>query len=311
MRQSLWQFLKDALAKLGRVELTARRAVEGTLTGRHKSPFRGFSVEFAEHRPYFPGDDPRYLDWKALAKLDKLFVRQFEQETNMRCYLLLDASGSMGYGSTNGSKLDYAVKISALLAYLVLRQGDAIGLAVFSERLRRFIPARRSSSHLQVILEALEQVKPEGQTHFRRVIEELSALLKRRSLLVILSDLLDENEALSMALHYLQRRGHDTLVLHILDPDELQLPFTMPSMFVDMEEPTRLPVDPEGLRSAYKQRVERFLKECREKCGQAGAHYFRLTTDTDEASALGLYLAWRSRRGTKFNGLSPGKTFAG
>lgn len=311
MRQSLWQFLKDALAKLGRVELTARRAVEGTLTGRHKSPFRGFSVEFAEHRPYFPGDDPRYLDWKALAKLDKLFVRQFEQETNMRCYLLLDASGSMGYGSTNGSKLDYAVKISALLAYLVLRQGDAIGLAVFSERLRRFIPARRSSSHLQVILEALEQVKPEGQTHFRRVIEELSALLKRRSLLVILSDLLDEDEALSMALHYLQRRGHDTLVFHILDPDELQLPFTMPSMFVDMEEPTRLPVDPEGLRSAYKQRVERFLKECREKCGQAGAHYFRLTTDTDEASALGLYLAWRSRRGTKFNGLSPGKTFAG
>ncbi len=311
MRQSLWQFLKDALAKLGRVELTARRAVEGTLTGRHKSPFRGFSVEFAEHRPYFPGDDPRYLDWKALAKLDKLFVRQFEQETNMRCYLLLDASGSMGYGSTNGSKLDYAVKISALLAYLVLRQGDAIGLAVFSERLRRFIPARRSSSHLQVILEALEQVKPEGQTHFRRVIEELSALLKRRSLLVILSDLLDEDEALSMALHYLQRRGHDTLVFHILDPDELQLPFTMPSMFVDMEEPTRLPVDPEGLRSAYKQRVERFLKECREKCGQAGAHYFRLTTDTDEASALGLYLAWRSRRGTKFNGLSRGKTFAG
>ncbi len=311
MRQSLWQFLKDALAKLGRVELTARRAVEGTLTGRHKSPFRGFSVEFAEHRPYFPGDDPRYLDWKALAKLDKLFVRQFEQETNMRCYLLLDASGSMGYGSTNGSKLDYAVKISALLAYLVLRQGDAIGLAVFSERLRRFIPARRSSSHLQVILEALEQVKPEGQTHFRRVIEELSALLKRRSLLVILSDLLDENEALSMALHYLQRRGHDTLVFHILDPDELQLPFTMPSMFVDMEEPTRLPVDPESLRSAYKQRVERFLKECREKCGQAGAHYFRLTTDTDEASALGLYLAWRSRRGTKFNGLSRGKTFAG
>ncbi len=311
MRQSLWQFLKDALAKLGRVELTARRAVEGTLTGRHKSPFRGFSVEFAEHRPYFPGDDPRYLDWKALAKLDKLFVRQFEQETNMRCYLLLDASGSMGYGSTNGSKLDYAVKISALLTYLVLRQGDAIGLAVFSERLRRFIPARRSSSHLQVILEALEQVKPEGQTHFRRVIEELSALLKRRSLLVILSDLLDEDEALSMALHYLQRRGHDTLVFHILDPDELQLPFTMPSMFVDMEEPTRLPVDPEGLRSAYKQRVERFLKECREKCGQAGAHYFRLTTDTDEASALGLYLAWRSRRGTKFNGLSRGKTFAG
>lgn len=311
MKQSLWQFLKESLAKLGRVELTARRAVEGTLTGRHKSPFRGFSVEFAEHRPYFPGDDPRYLDWKAFAKLDKLFVRQFEQETNMRCYLLLDASGSMGYGSANRSKLEYAVKLSALLAYLVLRQGDAIGLAVFSDRLRRFIPARRSSSHLQVILEALEQVKPEGETRFRRVTEELSALLKRRSLLVFLSDLLDEDEALSTALHYLQHRGHDILVLHILDPDELQFPFTMPSMFMDMEEPTRLPVDPESLRLAYRQRVERFLKECREKCGQAGAHYFRLTTETDEAITLGLYLAWRSRRGSKFNGLSRGKSFAG
>lgn len=124
MRPSLWQFLKEALAKLGRVELTARRAVEGTLTGRHKSPFRGFSVEFAEHRPYFPGDDLRYLDWKALAKLDKLFVRQFEQETNMRCYLLLDASGSMAYAGNGLSKLDYAVELAALLAYLVLRQGD-------------------------------------------------------------------------------------------------------------------------------------------------------------------------------------------
>lgn len=311
MRQRLWQFLKDALAKLGRAELTARRAVEGTLTGRHKSPFRGFSVEFAEHRPYFPGDDPRYLDWKVLAKLDKLFVRQFEQETNMRCYLLIDASGSMGYGSAKGSKLDYAVKLSALLAYIVLRQGDAIGLAVFNERLKKFIPARRSSSHLQVILETLEQVKPEGKTRFRRVIEELSSLLKRRSLLVMLSDLLDEDEALSMALHYLQRRGHDVLVLHLLDPDELKLPFTLPSMFVDMEEPMRLPIDPESLISAYRQRVEKFLKECRERCGQAGAHYLRLTTDTDEANALGLYLAWRLRRGSKFNGLSHGNPFAG
>ncbi|MCX7967614.1 MAG: DUF58 domain-containing protein [Armatimonadetes bacterium] len=311
MRQSLWQFLKESLAKLGRAELTARRAVEGTLTGRHKSPFRGFSVEFAEHRPYFPGDDLRYLDWKALAKLDKLFVRQFEQETNMRCYLLLDSSGSMGYGSVNESKLDYAVKLSALLAYIVLRQGDAVGLAVFSDRLRNFVPARRSSSHLRVILEALEGVKPEGLTHFRRVVEELSGLIKRRSLLVMLSDLLDEDEALSMALHYLQRRGHDALVLHVLDPDELNLPFMLPSMFVDMEEPTGLTVDPENLRSAYRQKVESFLKECRRKCGQANAHYFRLTTDTDEASALGLYLAWRLRRGSKFNGLSSGNPFAG
>ncbi|MCS7192542.1 MAG: DUF58 domain-containing protein [Armatimonadetes bacterium] len=301
MQRSLWQFLKESLVKLGRAELTARKAVEGTLTGRHKSPFRGFSVEFAEHRPYFPGDDPRYLDWKAFAKLDKLFVRQFEQETNMKCYLLLDASGSMGYGS-NGSKLDYAVKLAALIAYIVLRQGDSIGLVVFSEKIKKFIPARRSSSHLQVILETLNLVEPDGQTRLRRVTEELSAFLKRRSLLVILSDLLDEDGALSRALSYLQKRGHDILVLQILDPDELNLPFSLSSIFVDMEESFRLPVDPEVLRLTYKERVDLFLGECRKACGQSGAHYFRLTTNIEPAMALGLYLSWRSKQGGRFNG---------
>ncbi len=305
MRPSLWQFLKEALAKLGRVELTARRAVEGTLTGRHKSPFRGFSVEFAEHRPYFPGDDLRYLDWKALAKLDKLFVRQFEQETNMRCYLLLDASGSMAYAGNGLSKLDYAVQLAALLAYLVLRQGDGVGLAIFSERIRQFFPARRASVHLKVLLEALQQVQPSGQTHLRRVMEELSALLKRRSLLVLLSDLLDEDEALGQALHFLQRRGHDVLVLHILDADELTLPFSLPSLFADLEEPRQLPVDPDALRPAYQERVRRFLRECQQACGQAGVHYFCLTTDQEVTQGLGLYLSWRQRRGGRLNGFAP------
>lgn len=296
MGRSLWQFLKQALSKMGRVELTARRAVEGTLTGRHKSPFKGFSVEFAEHRPYFPGDDLRYLDWKALAKLDRLFVRQFEQETNMRCYLLIDSSGSMGYGGTNGSKLEYAVNLAALLAHIVLRQGDAVGLAIFGERVEKFIPARRASSHLRVILETLERLTPGGQTHLRRVIEELSAMLKRRALLVLLSDLLDEDEALPKALHFLQRRGHDILVFQILDPDELEFPFSLPSTFLDMEEASRLIADPEVLRSAYKQRVKQFLRKCRQACGQSGVHYFRLTTDTDMVTALGLYLSWRAMK---------------
>lgn len=296
MSDRLWTFLKGALAKLGRVELSTRRAVEGTLTGRHKSPFRGFSVEFAEHRLYFPGDDLRYLDWKALAKLDKLFVRQFEQETNLKCYLLLDASGSMAYGGNSINKLDYAVQLSALLAYLILRQGDAIGLAVFGERLRAFVPARRASRHLHVILEALSQVRPEGSTHLRRVTEELLALLKRRSLIVLLSDLLDEDKALPTALHYLYGRGHDVLVLHLLDPDELSLPFELPTTFSDMELPAQLPADPDAIRDGYQKRLRQFLKECRQACGQAKAHYTLLTTDTEAAKALGLYLAWRVKR---------------
>ncbi len=302
MPESLREFLKQALAKLGRVELTAQRAVEGTLTGRHKSPFRGFSVEFAEHRPYFPGDDLRYLDWKVLAKRDKLFVRQFEQETNMRCYLLVDTSGSMGYGGENGSKLDCAVRLAALLSYLVLRQGDAVGLALFSDRLRQFIPARRSSSHLHFLLEALEQVKAHGQTHLRRVTEELSALLKRRSLIVVLSDLVDEDGALAKALRYLYRRGHDVLVLHLLAPEELTFPFSLPSLFADMEADLRLPVEPEALREVYQRRLTAFLRECQQACGQAGAQYVRITTNTDPAYALGFYLAWRIRRGSRFNG---------
>ncbi|MDT7896391.1 MAG: DUF58 domain-containing protein [Armatimonadota bacterium] len=296
MSDRLWQFLKETLPKLGRVEVTARRAVEGTLTGRHKSPFRGFSVEFAEHRPYFPGDDPRYLDWKALAKLDRLFVRQFEQETNLRCYLLLDASGSMAYAGNGISKLDYAVRLAALLAYLVLRQGDAIGLAIFADGLRAFVPARRATHHLSVILEALGRAESKGQTHLRRVTEELAARLKRRSLLVFLSDLLDEDGALARALHYLQRKGHDVLVFHLLDPDELQFPFRLPTTFADMEEPHQLPVDPEAVRRAYQNRLTVFLRDCQGACGQAGAHYLRLTTDTDIPTALGLYLVWRMRQ---------------
>ncbi len=296
MGDRLWQFLKETLPKLGRVEVTARRAVEGTLTGRHKSPFRGFSVEFAEHRPYFPGDDPRYLDWKALAKLDRLFVRQFEQETNLRCYLLLDASGSMAYAGNGISKLDYAVRLAALLAYLVLRQGDAVGLAIFADGLRAFVPARRATHHLSVILGALGRAESKGQTHLRRVTEELAARLKRRSLLVFLSDLLDEDGALVRALHYLQRKGHDVLVFHLLDPDELQFPFHLPTTFADMEEPHQLPVDPEAVRRAYQNRLTVFLRYCQGACGQAGAHYLRLTTDTDIPTALGLYLVWRMRQ---------------
>ncbi len=297
MSERLWQFLKETLPKLGRVEVTARRAVEGTLAGRHKSPFRGFSVEFAEHRPYFPGDDPRYLDWKALAKLDRLFVRQFEQETNLRCYLLVDASGSMAYAGNGISKLDYAVQLAALLAYLVLRQGDAVGLAIFADRLRTFLPARRATQHLSVLLEALGQVKAEGRTHLRRVTEELAARLKRRSLLVLLSDLLDDDGALAKALHYLERRGHDVLVFHLLDPDELHFPFQLPTTFADMEESQRLPVDPETVRRAYQQRLTTFLRMCQGECGQAGAHYLRLSTDTEVVTALGLYLLWRMRQG--------------
>lgn len=296
MSERLWQFLKETLPKLGRVEITARRAVEGTLTGRHKSPFRGFSVEFAEHRPYFPGDDLRYLDFKALAKLDRLFVRQFEQETNLRCYLLVDVSGSMAYAGNGISKLDYAVQLAALLAYLVLRQGDAVGLGIFADRLRTFLPARRAANHLSVLLDALGQVKAEGQTHLRRVTEELAARLKRRSLLVFLSDLLDEDGALAKALHYLHHRGHDVLVFHVLDPDELQFPFRNPTTFEDMEGAQKLPVDPEGVRQAYQQRLTAFLRACQGACGQARVHYLRLSTDTDVAIALGLYLLWRMRQ---------------
>ncbi|MFA0732315.1 MAG: hypothetical protein LKKZDAJK_002099 [Candidatus Fervidibacter sp.] len=296
MSERLWQFLKETLPKLGRVEVTARRAVEGTLTGRHKSPFRGFSVEFAEHRPYFPGDDLRYLDFKALAKLDRLFVRQFEQETNLRCYLLVDVSGSMAYAGNGISKLDYAVQLAALLAYLVLRQGDAVGLAIFADRLRTFLPARRAANHLSVLLEALGQVKAEGQTHLRRVTEELAARLKRRSLLVLLSDLLDDDGALAKALHYLHQRGHDVLVFHLLDPDELHFPFQNPTTFEDMEAAQKFSVDPEGVRHTYQERLTTFLRACQGACGHAGAHYLRLSTDTDVAIALGLYLLWRMRR---------------
>ncbi|MCS7223014.1 MAG: DUF58 domain-containing protein [Armatimonadetes bacterium] len=300
-KKRLWSFLRQAVSQLAKTEVTGRRAVDGYLTGHHRSQQRGFSIEPADVRPYYPGDDPRYLDWRVYGRLDRLFVRQFEQESTMRCYLLVDGSASMGYGSGNDTKWEVSSFLSALLAYQTLRQGDAVGLVVFSNRIRSLIPPRRIFSHLRVLIEELVHQIPSGDTSLVRLTEELVAMVPRRSLLVLISDLLDDPDALGKAARFLISRGHDLLVFQVLDPFEVSFPFQVPSVFQDVETKATVPTDPGLVADAYRRRVRQFLQICREKCLSAGADYFPLVAQNGWTEAVTRFLVWRAKRRGTFN----------
>lgn len=290
------RLLPQVLAKLAGLELKARTAVEGFLSGLHRSPYKGFSLEFVEHRPYFPGDDLRYMDWKVYAKSDRLYVKQFEEETNLRCYLLLDASGSMGYGTTAMNKFEYASVVAAALAYLILRQRDSVGIVLFSDHVRCYIPARAHPAHFTTIVEAIEATRPAGRTNTGAVVNELGESIKRRGLIIILSDLIDDSDSLPIALQFLRHRKHELIAFQVFDPAELELPFDEMATFQDMETRRMLPADPLALRDAYRQQIAQFVDNCKDMCGRLNADHVMLRTDEPLDKSLLSYLSWRARR---------------
>lgn len=299
----MWQavderLLPELLAKIKTLKLRARTVVEGFLSGMHRSAYKGSSIEFAEHRPYFPGDDVRHVDWKAYAKSDRLFVKEFEEETNLRCYLLVDASASMSFGTTAMSKFEYASVVAAAITYLALKQRDSVGMVIFNERMLSYIPPKMNPAHFKVLVEALESVRPHGRTNFGNVISELGERIKRRGLVILLSDLVEENGSLRKALSFLRHRKHEVIVFHVLDPAEIELPFDEPSVFRDMESQRALPADPVALRASYKRELELYLAGCKEVCLQAYAEYKLIRTDEPLDKSLTEYLSWRSRRRT-------------
>lgn len=299
----MWQavderLLPELLAKIKTLKLRARTVVEGFLSGMHRSAYKGSSIEFAEHRPYFPGDDVRHVDWKAYAKSDRLFVKEFEEETNLRCYLLIDASASMSFGTTAMSKFEYASVVAAAITYLALKQRDSVGMVIFNERMLSYIPPKMNPAHFKVLVEALESVRPHGRTNFGNVISELGERIKRRGLVILLSDLVEENGSLKKALSFLRHRKHEVIVFHVLDPAEIELPFDEPSVFRDMESQRALPADPVALRASYKRELELYLAGCKEVCLQAYAEYKLIRTDEPLDKSLTEYLSWRSRRRT-------------
>jgi uncharacterized protein (DUF58 family) len=286
------------LAALDRLELVSRGIVEGFLIGLHRSPHRGFSVEFAENRPYYRGDDIRFVDWRMYARSDRWYVKQFEEETNLRAYILVDASRSMAWSSGGDraiSKLDYARLLAATLATLLLRQGDAVGLVAFDDRVRAHLAPRAARRHRTAILRSLEALRPGGVTEAAGAMRDVAIRLRRRGLVVLLSDLLVEPETTRRALHYLRHRGHEVLLFHVMDPGERELPAGGDAVYFDPETGEELRTSSAALRHAYAEAVEGAIEGWRRDCRRMNADYHLCPTDAPLGPLLGEYLEKRAR----------------
>jgi uncharacterized protein (DUF58 family) len=292
------RFLDPALiARLGSLELKARTVVEGFIAGLHRSPYRGFSVEFAEYRQYIPGDDLSTLDWKVYARSDRYYVKRFEEETNLECHLLLDVSASMAYrGGSAMSKLDYASVLAGSLAYLMNRQRDSVALLAFDDEIRQRIPAGARPGHLHRILLALERLPPGRRSNLARPLRQLAEALTRRGLVIVLSDLLDERELVVRGLEQLRSRGTDVIVFQVLDPYELQFPFARAARFQDVETGDEIVMDPPRGRAAYLDALDGLREYYTRTLRGAGIDFLTLDTSAPLDRALVAYLDTRSRR---------------
>jgi uncharacterized protein (DUF58 family) len=287
-------FDPKVLAGIANLSLRARWVVEGLLSGVHKSRAKGFSVEFEEHREYSPGDEIRRIDWKALGKFDRYYIKEYEDETNLRAYLLLDASASMNYASDGITKFDYACTLTASLAYLILKQQDAAGVVTFSNRIESFVPPRAKRDYLTQILHALENRGPAGETNVGRILEDIAGQIKRRGLIVLVSDLLDEPAEILKGLRYFRFKGNDVIVFHLLDPAELSLPFDGNILFEDLEALNlQVITDPRTIRTTYQQVVNEFITDMRQQCHDNAIDYQMISTATPLDQALASYLSWR------------------
>jgi uncharacterized protein (DUF58 family) len=281
------------LSKLGNMDLIARFAVEGFFAGLHRSPFYGLSVEYSDHRPYIQGDEIRFIDWKAFARSDELHIKRFRQETNVQCHILMDASASMAFGSGPVRKIDYASFLAAALTYLMLRQNDGVGLVVFNNDIRVRIPPKSQKTQLHPILVTLSRLTPQDTTDIPSMLHRLADSTPRRGLMILISDLIHDPDAIAGGLAHLRHLKHDVVVFHVLDDSELNFRFTDMSEFRDPESDLKLRTFPESVREAYLRRVRDFTDRLSRMCGQAEVDYSLLNTSTPLDRALTTYLARR------------------
>lgn len=290
------RFLDPAvLARIGALDLKAKTVVEGVLSGLHRSPKRGYSVEFAEYRQYLPGDALSMIDWKVYARSDRHYVKKFEEDTNLECHLLLDISGSMGYGSHGVTKRDYACYLAASLAYLMHRQRDAVGLIAFDDRIVQRLPPSARASHLRTVLLTLERMPRGSKTNVARPLADLAKVLAKRGLVVVISDLLDEPAGVIQGLRHFRQRGTDVIVFHVLDPQELTFTFDDVARFRDVESSSEVFADPAAVRGDYLKAVGGFLDTYKRELGGAGIDYHLLDTSKPLDLALVSYLKARGR----------------
>jgi uncharacterized protein (DUF58 family) len=281
------------LNKITRLDLKARHIVEGFMGGMHKSPYHGFSVEFAEHREYAPGDDLKHLDWKVFGRTDRLYIKEYELETNLRSHILLDTSESMDYGSKETTKLELASHIAASMAYLILRQQDSVGMVCFDKEVKTFIPTSSSMGHLRPILGTLATSTAQNKTDLGVVLNTLAERIQRRGLIILISDLFDRPETILKSLQHFSHKRHDVIVFHVLDEYELTFPFERMTLFEGLEEYPKLLIDPRSLRKAYLEEVNKFCEEMRKGCVKQMVDYVRISTDQDLDVELTKYLAGR------------------
>jgi len=292
------RFLDPAvIARIGSMELRARTIVEGFLSGLHRSPYKGFSVEFAEYRQYMQGDDLSTIDWKVYARSDRYYVKKYEEETNLDCHLLLDVSGSMGYGSARVTKLDYACYLAASLAYLMTRQRDAVGLIAFDERIVTRLPASARPGHLHALLATLERLAPGRRSEVAKPLHRLAEALTKRSMAVLVSDLIDEPDAVLKGLKHLRFRGTDVIVFHVLDTAELTFPFTRRSRFVDTETRDEIVAAPAAVRDDYLATIGALVSGYERELRVAGIDYVLADSSKPLDFALLSYLSTRAKRG--------------
>lgn len=286
------------LNRLMNLTLLARSPMEGSVTGHHKSPHRGSSVEFAEYRNYVPGDDIRRLDWRVFARTDRFYLKEYEAETNLRCYFVLDCSGSMKFGGEGNSKLDYARRMIATLAYITAHQGDAVALVCSGQKTFFEIPPRRQPSHLKLILETLEKSEPRGGTGLVGTLHELAEKVRRRALVIVISDFFCDVEPLLNCFQHLRFQKHDLALFQLLDPAEMNFQFDRPVRFVDLESPFSMVTEPSSIRDEYLRQLQLFLDQLRNGCHQFGADYRRVVTDQTYERVLADFLVERARAGS-------------
>ena len=285
----------DRLARIKNLQLLARSVVEGYISGLHRSPFKGFSAEFAEYREYRPGDDLKHFDWRVFARSDKRYVRQYEEETNLTCTILLDASGSMAFGDNGLSQFEYGCFLTAALTYLMIYQRDQVGLVIFGEDVRIRIPPRNSPAHLKFVLEQLEKVEPSGPTGIARSLHDIAETSKRRGLVVVISDLIEEPDDVMNALNHFRHNRNEVIVFNTFTPAEQQLPYEGLVDFEDLETGHKLQVRADVIRDEYKHRFEEFVDRYKRDCAASRIDYQLVATDVPFEVMLAAYLQQRER----------------
>jgi len=294
-RQSRSFLDAQVLSRLAGLPLTARRPMQGNVSGRHPSPHRGSSIEFAEYRKYVPGDDLRRLDWRAYGRSDRFYIKEFEADTNLRCCFVLDTSGSMGFGSKGINKLEYARRLAATLGYLASQQGDAVGLACVAGGIVQNVPPRRSPAHLRLIYDLLEQAKPQGETQLAAVLHELAETIQQRALIVIVSDLFLEPAVLGHCFQHLRFRKHDVAAFHLLDPLEIEFSFRRPMRFLDMEGGPAIFAEPSDIARRYQAALEQYFAALKQAVLESAIDYHRVTIDEDYEKVLVRFLMSRAQ----------------